>query len=245
MTLKERVASVPYWYHRIELPDGVVTPGWAPLAPQAYRIPADLTGKRVLDVGAWDGYWTFEALKRGASEAIAIDDFSDALGGKARTEWATFNLCRAAFGYGEDRCKGISMSVYEAQQLGEFDTIFFFGTFYHLRHPMLALETLSSICRESIYVESAICDDYSPYIDEPGQSGLGRGYGNKMVMEFYPTNELAQNPTNWWSPTLRTLAHMVRACGWSHVCAWKLAAQPKELPWCRGFVKAGKGGPAA
>ena len=60
--LAAHVASKPYWYHKIELPDGVTTPGWAPLAAQMYNIPADLTGKRVLDIGAWDGYWTFEAL---------------------------------------------------------------------------------------------------------------------------------------------------------------------------------------
>ena len=52
--LTEQVKSFPYWYHRIELPGGVVTPGWAPLSKEAYRIPPDLTGKRVLDVGAWD-----------------------------------------------------------------------------------------------------------------------------------------------------------------------------------------------
>ena len=65
-SLQQRVAAFPYWYHKIELPGGVVTPGWAPLDAESYRVPADLTGKRVLDVGAWDGYWTFEAMKHAA-----------------------------------------------------------------------------------------------------------------------------------------------------------------------------------
>jgi tRNA (mo5U34)-methyltransferase len=39
----------------------------------AYQVLPDLTGKRVLDVGAWDGFWTFECLKRGAREVVAID----------------------------------------------------------------------------------------------------------------------------------------------------------------------------
>jgi len=64
--LKRAVEAFPYWYHRIELPGGVVTPGWAPLDVDAYRVPGDLSGLRVLDVGAWGGFWTFEALKRRA-----------------------------------------------------------------------------------------------------------------------------------------------------------------------------------
>src|SRR5262245_32354123 len=97
LDLQSTVDSFPFWYHRIELPGGVVTPGWAPLCPPAYRIPEDLTGARVLDVGAWDGYWTFEALKRGAKEVVAIDDFSDYLGSlesDQRKAWATFDICR-------------------------------------------------------------------------------------------------------------------------------------------------------
>jgi tRNA (mo5U34)-methyltransferase len=59
--LERRVAAFSYWYHRIELPGGVTTPGWAPLSADAYRLPSDLAGKRVLDIGAWDGFWSFEA----------------------------------------------------------------------------------------------------------------------------------------------------------------------------------------
>ena len=77
--LEAQVRAFPHWYHRIELPHGVVTPGGHPHSAAAYRVPDRLDGKRVLDVGAWDGFWTFEALKRGAAEAVAIDDFSDFL----------------------------------------------------------------------------------------------------------------------------------------------------------------------
>jgi tRNA (mo5U34)-methyltransferase len=51
---------------RIELPGGVVTPGFSPLNVKSYGVRTTLSGKRVLDVGAWDGHWTFEALRRGA-----------------------------------------------------------------------------------------------------------------------------------------------------------------------------------
>jgi len=237
--LKAKVAAVPYWYHRIELPEGVITPGWAPLAPQMYNVPADLTGKRVLDVGAWDGYWTFEALKRGAREVVAIDDFSDNLGvnrGVEHPAWETFDLCRDALGYAENVCKRIEISVYDVtpEKLGLFDVVLFFGTLYHLRYPLLALDKLAAVCSDLIIIESAVADDYSPY------RGLGQGYGKQMVMEFYPDNQLGNNPTNWWAPTTDVLGHMVRTAGFSNVRAWKLVPEPTKVPHCRGFASGHK-----
>ncbi len=232
-----RVESFPYWYHRIELPGGVTTPGWAPLEPAAYKIPEDLSGKRVLDIGAWDGYWTFEALKRGAEEVVAIDDFSDYLGElgvEERRAWETFDLCRDALGYTEERCKRSELSVYSLtpDKFGTFDVVFFFGTLYHLRYPLLALDFISSVCTGSIHVESAVLDDYSPY-----NGGFGHGYpGRQPVMEFYPGEEYSGNHTNWWTPTQACLGLMLLAAGFEQVEVWKLADDPQSLPLCRGYA---------
>ncbi|MEX0808203.1 MAG: DUF1698 domain-containing protein [Dongiaceae bacterium] len=238
--LKAAVRAYPYWYHRIALPGGVVTPGWAPIDPDKYGVPADLAGKRVLDIGAWDGYWTFEALKRGAREVVAIDDFSDLLGKggpKERHAWQTFDLCRSAFGWSEDRCKRMEMTVYDLseEKLGRFDVVFFFGTLYHLRHPLLALDLISAMTDELICVESAILNDFSAY-----GKGLSHGYGDQMVMEFYPRSEYGRNDSNWWVPTLNVLAHMVGAAGFKDVEAWKLVDKPADLAGCRGFAKGWK-----
>src|SRR5262245_2430157 len=154
-TLQKRVGEIDFWYHRIELPGGVVTSGMNPINPAAYQVPEDMTGWRVVDVGAWDGYWTFQALKRGAREVVAIDDFSDFLGHlkpEQRHAWKSFDLCREALGYGEDRCKRIEMTVYDVseERLGRFDLVMFFGTIYHLRHPLLALDRLSAVCDKQI-----------------------------------------------------------------------------------------------
>src|SRR5690606_15233706 len=117
------VDAVPYWYHKIELPHGITTPGWAPLDQSVYRIPDDLTGKTVLDVGAWDGYWTFEAIKRGAG-VVAIEDFSDTIGARVNAsrqkKWDTFDLCRDAMGLADDRCWRIESSVYSIPKVSEW-----------------------------------------------------------------------------------------------------------------------------
>jgi tRNA (mo5U34)-methyltransferase len=239
--LRKKVAAIPFWYHKIELPHGIVTPGWAPINPIAYRIPDTLSGKRILDIGAWDGYWTFEALKRGAKEVIAIDDFSDYLGSLNKSDrkaWETFDLCRTALGYSEDICKRIEMSIYDINEkdLGIFDIVFFFGTIYHLRHPLLALDRISALCKNEIYIESAILDDFSPY-----NGGIGKGYpGQQMVMEFYPGKQYGNNESNWWVPTVSCLMGMVFSSGFGKIEGWKLIDNPPNLPYCRGFVKGTK-----
>lgn len=231
--LQAKVAAMPYWYHRIELPGGVVTPGWAPLNTDHYRVDADLTGLRVLDVGAWDGYWTFLALQRGAKQVVAIDNFSDYIGDAPRAKWENFDLCRVAFGYDESRCSRMEMDVYNLSPdvVGTFDVIFFFGALYHMRHPLLALDKLSSVCTSTIFVESAVCDDFSAY------RGFNQGYGQNMVMEFFPDAQLGNLPTNWWAPTTACMANMVRAAGFEDVTYWKLTNNPTLVPHCRGFAK--------
>ncbi len=235
--LEAKVKSFPYWYHRIELPNGVVTPGWAPLHIPSYHVPERLDGLRVLDVGAWDGFWSFEALKRGAREVVAIDDFSDFIGRlnpEDRKGWENFDLCREALGYSEQQCQRLEMNLYDVDEakLGRFDVIFFFGVLYHLRHPLLALDKLAAICDGEIFVESAILDDGSPYL-----GGLHKGYpGGQMVMEFYPNDEYGGNHTNWWVPTLHCLGHMVRAAGFQDTKFWKLTDKPSQIAECRGFA---------
>lgn len=245
-SLRQRVQAFPYWYHRIELPGGVVTPGWAPIDVDAYRVPARLDGKRVLDIGAWDGFWSFEALKRGAREVVAIDDFSDFLGSlnqEDRRAWENFDLCREALGYSHEQCHRQDLSVYDLkpETFGHFDVVFAFGLLYHLRHPLMALDRISAVCTGELYVESAILDDFSAY-----RGGLQRGYPEgQMLMEFYPDDQYGHNHTNWWVPTLHCLAHMVRASGFERVQGWKLRGSPASLSECRGFACGYKHDPAA
>ncbi len=65
------------WYHSMDWPTGDFTEGLQSLETQRQRlsrfsIPADLTGKSVLDIGAWDGWFGFELERRGA-KLTAID----------------------------------------------------------------------------------------------------------------------------------------------------------------------------
>ena len=45
----------------------------------------DFTDRSVLDIGCWDGYWSFYSERRGARKVLASDDATRALGRQRRT----------------------------------------------------------------------------------------------------------------------------------------------------------------
>lgn len=248
--LREKIAAIPYWYHKTELRPGITTPGWAPLDASKYGVPDRLDGETILDVGAWDGFWTFEALKRGAKHVTAIDDFSDTCGGTTNADrskaWQTFDLCAEALGY-EWICFGergtgynrFECNVEYADQEGlcpVADRVFFFGVLYHLRNPLRAIQECFEIMREggTIHVETAILDNLaSPYTGLPHDP-------NGCYAEFYPTNEFGKNSSNWWVPTLKCAGAMLQAAGFVDVESWKFTDTPRHLAECRGFLRARK-----
>jgi SAM-dependent methyltransferase len=57
-----------YWYHTLDLGDGVVTPGLYDYRETigAFGFPEDMSGMTVLDVGSATGFFAFEFERRGA-----------------------------------------------------------------------------------------------------------------------------------------------------------------------------------
>ena len=154
-----RVADSRSWYHALELAPGVVTPGWFDLRGDVhhYGLPADLTGRRVLDVGTWDGFWAFELERRGA-EVVALD-----LDDEALLDWpprrrpapeamnheprgAGFALAKEVLG---SQVQRVVRSIYDAtpEELGTFDPVFCGSVLIHLRDQLLALERIHGLVR--------------------------------------------------------------------------------------------------
>ena len=183
------------WYHTIELPDGTVIEGLQSLEQQRQRlrqfaVPEDLTGKRVLDIGAWDGWFSFEMERRGA-EVLAVDATKNTRLLEAR------QLLGSRIGYHiADICR------LTAKDVGTFDIVLFFGVLYHVKHPLLALENVCGMCREMACIESFVTDA------DP------RGI---PLMEFYETNELRGQADNWVGPNLACLMAFCRTAGFARV----------------------------
>jgi len=188
------------WYHRIELPGGIVTPGKAgPIGLSRLKLPESLSGKSVLDVGAWDGFYSFEAARRGASRVLATDSFV----WQNRWTQAGFTLARTALELDavvDDRL--IDVMELSPEAVGEtFDVVLCLGVLYHLVNPIGALTRVASLCRELLILETETALNYLPF----------------PAARCWPTDELAQDDTNWWSMNRRAIVALLRSCGFTDI----------------------------
>src|SRR5215510_9711530 len=152
--LRARVDAIR-WYHSIDLGEGLVTPGVddTPVRLARLDLPTSFTGLSVLDVGAWDGFFSFEAERRGAARVLATDMF--AWRGPTWSTKAGFELARAALG---SRVEDLEIDVMDIspERVGVFDIVFFLVVLYHLPHPLLALKRLASVTRRLLVVETVV-----------------------------------------------------------------------------------------
>lgn len=172
----------------------------------ANAIPADLSGKTVLDIGCNAGFYAIEMKRRGAERVIGID-----------TEDLYLSQARfAAEQFGVD-IELQKLSVYDVAELGEvFDLVLFMGVFYHLRHPLLALDLLHRHVAADVLVFQSmqrgsrevarVERDYSfhdvEHFDQPG-------YPKMHFIE----HRYAHDPTNWWAPNRACVEAMLRSSG--------------------------------
>src|SRR5213592_2162762 len=151
--LKSKVEALR-WYHTIDLGRGIVTNGIdnTPLRLARLDLPSSFAGKSVLDVGAWDGFFSFEAERRGAARVVALDTFSWQARGSG-TGKAGFELARRALGSSVEDVEVEVLDIAPETVGGTFDVVLFLGVLYHLRHPFLAIEKLRSVTNELLILE--------------------------------------------------------------------------------------------
>ncbi len=198
----EAVGRVPFWWHTIDLGDGVATPGHDELRSQKVRaqaVPRRLWGKTVLDIGCWDGYLSFLCERRGAT-VTPVDNFQyrDFVRSKYGVEVKGGEGFRVAARLLGSRLK-LKRGDFSTLR-GSFDVVLFFGVLYHERHPLLALEHLARLTRESAVLETH-------FVKSRGQP----------LLRFYPGSSLNQDPTNFWGPTLSCVELMLKDVGFRRV----------------------------
>lgn len=220
--LQAEVERYP-WYHTLHLPGGVVTKGMFDHAPvlDRYPIPADLSGKRCLDVATMDGYWAFEMERRGAASVVALDledpeqlDWPASLrAGHDRsmdeTKAERFALAKQALGSNVER---VLMSAYDlSPALGEFDFVFCGDLLLHVKDPVTPVENIRSVCRGSAVIVNVI-----------------------KKFRFHEKRALAEldgiDHFEWWVTNLAGLERIVRAAGFARVDV----APTFEVPYTGG-----------
>lgn len=213
--IRTRAEALGPWFHNLDL-GGVRT------APDHFlgdypavkfrgfadALPQDLTGKSVLDIGCNGGFYSLEMKRRGAARVLGIDYDEDYLA-----------QARFAAEVTGQEIEFRRLSVYDVGALGErFDLVIFMGVFYHLRHPLLALDLIhehaaddllvfQSMQRGSAEVEP-VADDYAfwdqDHFDRPGYPKL-----------HFIERSYAGDPTNWWAPNRAASEAMLRSAGFA------------------------------
>ena len=235
--LERRIAELGPWFHHMSL-RGVGT------APEhflgdypnvKYRhfrdsIPADLTGKRVLDIGCNGGFYSLEMKQRGADRVVGID-----------TDERYLQQARFAAEMRGLEIDFYRLSVWDVAALGEqFDVVLFMGVLYHLRHPLLALDLIHEhVARDLMIFQSmqrgssevaAVAEDYeiteTAAFDDPGYPKL-----------HFIEHRYSHDATNWWVPNRACTEAMLRSSGFAiearpedevYVCRWKPLERPFE-----------------
>jgi tRNA (mo5U34)-methyltransferase len=172
---------------RMELPGGVVTPGWSDPAREKlpwFGLPADMRGMRVLDLGCAEGFFSFEAERRGASEVVSLD-FDPEMARR-------FALCAEAFD-SSIRAHTMSVDDIDPGRFGTFDLVMCFGLLYHLPDPLLAMEKIASVTSGSLLVQSWAMES-SRMHDVP----LARFHPHGLMSG--PKENPIFDPTVFWEP---------------------------------------------
>jgi tRNA (mo5U34)-methyltransferase len=217
-SLRTEMNSYPDWFHNIDLGNGLVTPGrgyeslWR--MNRQLMDGVDFRGKSVLEVGAYDGMFSFEAERRGAAYVAAIDRVPHAL--------ERFNFCKRVLR--SNVVPFYDTSVYElagslprllsglppgyAGATGKFDVVICFGVLYHLKDPMAGLAHIRSVVKDDgvVLFETACLRSRRPLM-----------YFNTDGKLFYP------DPGTWWAPSLACLKAMCRGS--------LLEVVPGSIPW--------------
>ena len=197
--LREEVAKIKWW-HPIDLGHGIVTPGIdvTPARLAEIRMPDDLSGRTVLDIGAWDGFFSFEAERRGAERVLATDSFCWDGGG-----WGTkkgFELARRARASRVED-KTIQVLDVSPDTVGTFDVVLFLGVLYHMRHPLLALERVASVTKGLLIMQTQV-----------DMLAVAR-----PAIAFYPGTELNGDPSNWVGPKPAAVVAMLQDVGFTRI----------------------------
>ncbi len=172
----------------------------------AAALPADLSGKSVLDIGCNAGFYCMEMKRRGAARVLGIDcDERYLAQARFAAEVAELEIAFA------------KLSIYDIGALAErFDLVIFMGVLYHLRHPLLALDLVHQHVADDLLLfqsmlrgSAAVTPLESDYPIKKKAVFARAGYPRLHFVE----HRYSGDPTNWWIPNRACAEAMLRSSG--------------------------------
>ena len=192
------------WHHDFEIVPGVRTHGsydpaviWREL-----RLPEDLTGTSLADVGASNGYYSFEARRRGAR--VVAFDFR-------HKDNSGFGLVQHINGVTDIEHHHVNVLDITPELYGQFDVVLALGLLYHTSDPYLALANCAALARKRLMIE-CYCIDAS----------LPQGLRGEPVMRFISDPErfpahghVNHDRSNFWGFTAVCLRRIAEDVGFA------------------------------
>ncbi|MBP0491469.1 TIGR04290 family methyltransferase [Roseomonas sp. SG15] len=242
--IRRRVEALGEWFHDMDLGGVRTAPNhflWgypeAKFKHFSHVVPADLTGKSVLDIGCNAGFYSLEMKRRGAARVLGIDS-DDRYLAQARLASEVTGL-EAEFR---------NLSVYEVGALGErFDLVIFMGVLYHLRHPLLALDLIHEhVAKDLLLFQSmqrGATEAMTPEGDYPFTETAHFDEPAYPKLHFIE-HRYSNDPTNWWAPNAAAAEAMLRSAGFAileHPEQEVYLCRRVEAPWGAGAAYPVKG----
>ena len=215
------------WFHTIDLGRGVRTRGQkeTPTEVGIMQIPDDLTGRSVLDVGAYDGFYSFECERRGASRVVAADHW--AWTWPASDARANFELARTVL---DSKVEDVVVTVEDLCPEavgGTYDVVLFLGVLYHSPDPIGYLRRIRSVTDGVAIVETVV-----DMLDVP-----------VPACAYYPDRSLNDDASNHFGPNPAAVEGWALEAGFSRVVPFSpwftqpvFAVQAGRIPLDRSLV---------
>ncbi len=211
--LAARIAALGPWFHNLRLGDHQTAPdhflGDFPRTKFerfAHAVPADLSGRTVLDIGCNAGFYSLEMKRRGAARVLGVDHDPHYL--RQASLAAEVSGLEVEFR---------QLEVYDVGALGEqFDVVIFMGVLYHLRHPLLALDLIREHVARDMLIFQSLQRGSETVLEVPKEVPFSEE--GMFLQEGYPAmyfieNWYAEDWTNWWVPNRAATEAMLRAAG--------------------------------
>jgi tRNA (mo5U34)-methyltransferase len=226
--LQAQADAIP-WFHTVDLGNGVVTKGVG-VQDTGSEILPDVSGKSVLDIGAWDGKFSFLAEQAGADRVVALDHYAwgvdigarqaywkecidnGTLPDHSRDEtdfWRPELPGRRGFEFAVTTLGSkvqplvADFQTIDLNELGRFDVVLYLGVLYHMKEPLTCLERLRATTNEIAVIET--------------EAVHIQGLDNEALMQFHAGDTLRTDFGNWFVPTITALHNLCRAAGFSEV----------------------------
>lgn len=211
--IRRQVDDLSPWFHNLDLKGVRTAPehflGDYPAVKWrkfAHAIPADLTGRSVLDVGCNAGFYSLEMKRRGARRVVGIDTDERYL--------AQAHFAAEVSGLDVELQR---LSVYDVAALRErFDLVLFMGVLYHLRHPLLALDLL----HEHVVGEWLVFQSMQRGGDQVEDLAEDYPFAERAVFDrtswpklHFVEHGYSGDHTNWWIPNRACAEAMLRSAG--------------------------------